>query len=98
MTERASALSSLDNRSFLRDFPEWNLTLILSEGIEERAALFRFHYMLLRGGAHRTYIVSARDIKRRLLVNLRSRWSLADMISFRLRTIEPISRAVMRKA
>ena len=46
----------------------------------------------------RTYIVSARDIKRRLLVNLRSRWSMADMVNWRLRTLFPISRAAKHKA
>ena len=50
--------------------------------IEEKTTSFRFNYMLLCGGAHRTNFVSSRDIRRRLLVNLRSRWSMVDMINF----------------
>ena len=50
--------------------------------IEEKTTSFRFNYMLLCGGAHRTNYVSSRDIRRRLLVNLRSRWSMVDMINF----------------
>ena len=55
---------------------------------EERTSPFQINYidcgrgLLLRGGAHRTNYVSSRDIRRRLLVNLRSRWSLVDMINF----------------
>ena len=36
------------------------------------------------------------SLRSRLLVNLRSRWSMADMVSFCLRTLIPISRAVTR--
>ena len=53
--------------------------------------------LLLRGGAHRTYIVSARDIRRRLLVNLRSRWSMVDMMNCRPRPRKQLSRAGLHK-
>ena len=74
---------------------------ILSEKIEERLASFRLIISTAVEGCsyadgRRTYIVSARAIRRRLLVNLRSRWSMADMVSFCLRTLIPISRAVTR--
>ena len=60
-----------------------------------KTAVFQIDYidygrrLLLRGGR-------TRRLKRRLLVNLRSRWSMADMVYFRLRTLFPISRAVLR--
>ena len=43
--------------------------------IEEKTTSFRFNYMLLCGGHTRSF-------KRQLLVNLRSRWSMVDMINF----------------
>ena len=51
--------------------------------IEEKTTSFRFNYMLLCGGAHRTNFVSSRDIRRRLLVNLRSRGSETRGVSLK---------------
>ena len=69
------------------------LTLASSEGIVERLPSFRLIKstcgwgLLLRGGR-------TRRLRRRLLVNLRSRWSLANMVYFWCRPLEQLSRAV----
>ena len=63
---------------------------------EERTSPFQINYidcgrrLLLRGGR-------TRRLRRRLLVNLRSRWSMVDMIYFWCRPFEPISRAASHK-
>ena len=100
--ERAKAIFfSLDYFIPLRNSTEMKIHFILSENGEERLASFRLIVSTAVEGCsyadgRRTYIVSARAIRSRLLVNLRSRWSLADMVSFCLRTLIPISRAVTR--
>ena len=62
---------------------------------KKRLASFRFHYSTMRGA-----LLSEGTQRGSDATPLRvpaSRWSMADMVNFRLRTLFPISRAVLRK-
>ena len=100
----AANFFTLDDLRLLRDFPKGGSLRFYVRKKKKGLRPFRLIKstcgwgLLLRGGAHRTNYVSSRDIRRRLLVNLRSRWSLVDMIYCRLRPLEQISRAASHKA
>ena len=94
---------SLDYERCLRNCIWGSLTLDSSEKKSGKTAVFQINYidcgrgLLLRGGAHRTNFVSSRDIRRRLLVNLRSRFRWSYTVLYWCRPFEPISRAATHK-
>ena len=97
--ERAKAIFfSLDYFIPLRNSTEWGFTLDSSENGEEKTYVFSISLFHSAWGAlFRTSVAVQGTQRGSDATPLRvpaSRWSMADMMNFCLRTLEPISRAV----